>query len=160
MEELREKSVREMLAIHAAAMSELRDRNVLRSENQPTGDLAEHLFCKAFGWVQAKNSVKSYDAKDRAGVRYQIKGRRLKQAGQERQLSAIRDLNGFDVLAVVIFNRDFGIQKAALLPSEMVRQHARFNQHTNSYRFMATDQILNASGATDATDALVEALGI
>jgi hypothetical protein len=49
---LRAKSIAELLALHAAVSEELRERNVLRSANNPTGDLAEYLFCKAFGWAQ------------------------------------------------------------------------------------------------------------
>ena len=35
---------------------ELRTRGITRSSNNPTGDLAEDLFCKAFGWKQVGNS--------------------------------------------------------------------------------------------------------
>jgi hypothetical protein len=76
------KTTAELLTMHAAIMEELRGRNVLRS---------------------ATNSVKGYDALDDAGTRYQVKGRRIHQRNKSRQLSAIRDLDGFDVLAVVLF---------------------------------------------------------
>ncbi|WP_246763593.1 hypothetical protein [Rhizobium sp. 007] len=76
------KTTAELLTMHAAIMEELRGRNVLRSANNPTGDLAEYLFCAAFGWQQAANSVKGYDALDGAGIRYQVKGRRIHQRKQ------------------------------------------------------------------------------
>ena len=105
------KTTAELLTMHAAIMEELRGRNVLRSANNPTGDLAEYLFCAAFGWQQAANSVKGYDALDGAGIRYQVKGRRIHQRNKSRQLSAIRDLDGFDVLAVVLFDDDYQRQR-------------------------------------------------
>lgn len=37
-------------------------RGVIRSANNPTGDLAEHLFCKAFGWKQAGDFQAIVDA--------------------------------------------------------------------------------------------------
>ncbi|WP_274875112.1 hypothetical protein [Sinorhizobium meliloti] len=47
--ELRRQDDAELLKLHAAIMEELRNKNVLRSANNPTGDLAEYLFCAAFG---------------------------------------------------------------------------------------------------------------
>jgi len=44
MDSLASKSIAELLSLHAATMEELRARNVLRSANNPTGDLAEYLF--------------------------------------------------------------------------------------------------------------------
>ena len=45
----------QLLALHAKLCDELRSRGITRSANNPTGDLAEYLFCKAFGWTQAGN---------------------------------------------------------------------------------------------------------
>lgn len=81
---------RELLALHARIMDELRARGITRSSNNPTGDLAEYLFCRAFGWKQAGNSNPSLDATGPDGTRYQIKGRRLTQDNGSRQLSAIK----------------------------------------------------------------------
>ena len=57
----------ELLAIHAAHCEELRRRGLSRSSNNPVGDLAEYLFCKAFGWKQAALSVRDADATDNSG---------------------------------------------------------------------------------------------
>lgn len=46
----------ELLALHAKVAGELRTRGITRSANSPTRNLAEHLFCKSFGWKQAGNS--------------------------------------------------------------------------------------------------------
>jgi hypothetical protein len=52
MGSLHDKSISELLALYVAVMEELRERDVLRSANNPTGDFAEYLFCRAFGWTQ------------------------------------------------------------------------------------------------------------
>ena len=137
--------------MHVAALGELRDRGILRSANNPTGDYAEWLFCQAFGWDQAANSVKGYDATDSDGIRYQIKGRRLHQLNTSRQLSAIRDMDGFDVLAGVLFDAAFVVSRAALIPSAVVRDRSKFTQHTNSHRFLLRDDIWNADSVVDVT---------
>lgn len=64
-----------LLALHAQVAEELRARGITRSANGPTGDLAEYLFCKAFGWTQSSNSEANIDAIRPDGTRYQIKGR-------------------------------------------------------------------------------------
>ena len=154
MNSLTVSSIAELLALHAAIMEELRERKVLRSANNPTGDLAEYLFCAAFGWAQANNSAKAFDATGLDGTRYQIKGRRIHLRNGSRQLSAIRDPDGFDILAAVLFDDDYRIKRAALIPAAVVRDHAKFTAHTNSHRFMLRDAIWDAAGVVDATERL------
>lgn len=148
------KTTAELLTMHAAIMEELRERKVLRSANNPTGDLAEYLFCAAFGWDQAANSVKGYDATDGEGIRYQIKGRRVHRRNPSRQLSAIRDLDGFDVLAVALFDDDYQIVRAALVPAVTVREKSVYVRHTNSNRFLARETLWDVAGVIDVTDRL------
>ena len=143
--------VSELLQTHSNTMVELRERGILRSANNPTGDYAEWLFCSAFSWEQAANSVKGYDARDAEGTRFQIKGRRLHQHNTSRQLSAIRDLAGFDVLAGVLLDAEFGVARAALIPSSVVRDRSTFTKHTNSHRFLLRDDIWDAAGVKDVT---------
>jgi hypothetical protein len=132
---------------------ELRTRGITRSSNNPTGDLAEYLFCRAFGWKQAGNSSANVDALGKDGKRYQIKGRRLTCHSQPRQLSAIRDLAGghFDYLAGVLFAEDYSIQRAAIIPRSVIKKRATFVKRTNSHRFLLRDDIWNAPGVRDVT---------
>jgi hypothetical protein len=150
----------DLLRWQARLTAELRRRNITRSDNAPAGDLAEALFCRAFGWLQAPNSVKSYDATDPDGLRYQIKSRRDMGRAGNREVSALRGLDaaGFDVLAVVLFTPAYGIQRAALIPHKLVLQTARYRSHTNAYLFRATDAVLAHPEVTDVTDRLTEAL--
>ena len=153
-------TVAELLLLHARIGEELRDRGVMRSANQPTGDLAEYLFCRAFGWTQAPNSERGHDATGPDGTRYQIKGRRIHRRNLSRQLSAIRDINGghFDVLAAVLFDDDFKVMKAALIPIAFVIEVSRFTAHTNSYKFMLQDEVWNAPGIQDVTAEIASAM--
>lgn len=153
---MRDRSTPELLALHAETMTILRDRGVLRSANNPTGDLGEWLFCNAFGWQQAANSEKGYDAVDNGGTRYQIKARRLHQANTSRQLSAIRSLEGFDVLAAVLFDGNYRVLRAALVPVEVVRLNSKFYAHTNSLRFMMQDRVWDQPDVQDVTERLRE----
>lgn len=154
MNDLNGKSIAEMLALHAAINEELRSRDVLRSANNPTGDLAEYLFCTAFGWEQEANSKKGFDAVDSDGVRYQIKGRRLHRRNKSRQMSAIRSTDGFDILAGVLFNDDFCVIRAALIPASVVFERTSFVDYTKSHKFYLRDDVWDAAGVSDVTERL------
>lgn len=151
---LKDMPVPELLLLHSELLEELRERGVLRSANNPTGDLAEYLFCKAFGWDQANNSVKSFDAVDAENTRFQIKGRRLHARNKSRQMSAIRSLEGFDVLAAVLFDESYCVARAALIPTDVVKSESTYIRHTNSYNFLLRDSIWDILGVEDVTDRL------
>jgi hypothetical protein len=148
-----EMSPLQLLALHARVSDELRARGITRSSNNPTGDLAEYLFCKAFGWTQADNSKANIDALGSDGTRYQIKGRRMTRFNKSRQLSAIRDLDGahFDMLAGVLFAQDYSVQRAAIIPHAAVVANAAYVKHTNSHKFYLRDDVWQAPGVTDVT---------
>jgi hypothetical protein len=143
----------ELLALHAKVADGLRARGITRSANSPTGDLAEYLFCKAFGWKQAGNSQANVDAIGPDGLRYQIKGRRMTRFNSCRQLSSMRNLGGahFDFLAGILFNEDYSVLRAALIPHAVALERSSFLEHTNSHRFLLRDDIWNAPGVRDVT---------
>ena len=159
MRELNDLTPPELLVMHAAISEELRRRGVTRSSNNPAGDLAEHLFCRAFRWKQTSNSMRDADATDAAEVRYQIKGRRLTTHNNSRQLGALRDLPAqkFDVLAAVLFQEDYRVLKAALIPHARVVELAKRVEHTNSWRFLLRDAIWSLADVRDVTEDLRKA---
>jgi hypothetical protein len=71
-------------------------------------------------------------------------------------LSAIRDLSGahFDFLAGVLFDEDYRIMRAALIPHAVAMERATFVERTNSHRFLLRDEIWNAPGVCDVTTEL------
>ena len=152
----------ELLRTHGAILDELRRRDVVRSGNSPISDYAELLFCRAYGWVRAGNSAAGDDARDTdTGIRYQIKARRLQTSRGSRQLSALRNLSNdpFDVLAGVLFNPDFTILRAALVPIGVVQGRTRRSAHTNSEIFHLRDDVWSLPGVVDVTPALMAAAG-
>lgn len=151
-----EYSSQALLELHAQIVQVLRDRKILRTSNNPVGDLAEHLFCKAYGLQPEKNSYPGVDVIGQDGTRYQIKGGRCTPENKSRQLSAIRNLADVDFhfLVGVIFSPDYSIQRAALIPYAIVKRLAKPQTHTNSYRFMLTDDVWNESGVEDITEKL------
>ncbi len=146
----------ELLRPHAATTDELRRRGVVRSSNNPVGDLAEYLFCRAFGWKMAPKSAKAADAICADGKLYQVKGRRVTEHNQSRQLGAMRalDAGGFDYLAAVLFAEDYSVVHAAIIPHSAVLAGATFVKHTNSWRFILRDAVWDWPETQDVTAAL------
>lgn len=153
---IRSASVGELMRTYGDVLDELRERRVLRTGNGPIGDYAEQLFASSFGWVLTGNSAAGYDATDERQVRYQIKARRITSRSPSRQLGALRRLpqRPFDVLAAVLFDENFGIVRAALVPFEIVATLAKRTEHTNSWRLMLTDRVWSLSGVKDVTETI------
>ena len=145
-----------LLQLCAGIGTELRRRNIVRTENI-TGDVAEYLFCRALSLTPMP--TRHIDAVDRDGKRYQIKGRRVTARNPSRELGAIRDMSGqhFDYLAGLLFNEDFTIRRAALIPHAVVMDRGTHVKRSNSHKFLLLDDIWDAPDVRDVTDELTTA---
>jgi hypothetical protein len=146
----------ELLQTYAELMSELRHRGVLRSSNNPVADYTEWLVAKKLSLELRGNSASGYDAVDAKGKRYQIKGRRLTTENGSTQLSALRNLEQgpFDYLAAVVYNPDFSVAYAGLLPHKLVCENCRFSKHQNGHIFMMRRSVLELPGVIDISQQL------
>ena len=133
-----------LLQLYAELMEELRDRGIIRSGNNPVADYAEKVAVERLGLNRAGKEEKGYDALDKKGKKYQIKGRRITRHNKSRQLSVIRNLDGklFDFLIAVIFDEAFNILEIWEIPYEFVKEHSRFSEHQNGHIFYAKPEIL------------------
>ena len=146
-------SNQQLLGLYAELMEVLRTRGVVRSSNNPVADFTEGLVAKALGLEVCGNSNSGYDATDPDGIRYQIKGRRVTPQNASTQLSAMRRLQDrpFDIMAAVLFNPDFTVRYAALVPIEAVLKYSNFVEHTNSYTFLFRPSVLEDPLVQDIT---------
>jgi hypothetical protein len=154
--ELKSLSNRDLLKLYTELMAELRSREVIRSSNGPGADVAEGLVAKALSLTLNSASTAGYDGIDPRGRKVEVKCRRLTRHNNSRQLSAIRNLESahFDFLAGVLFNEDFSVMKAALIPFQVVKDHAVFVKHTNGWKFVLRDSIWLLPGVEDITERL------
>lgn len=154
---LPELSTPELLAQYGQILTILRERGITRTEDSPVGGYAEYLAKLAFGLELTTNSAIGHDGIDAAGVRYQVKGRRITVWSRARQVSAIRGLgeglpDPFDFLVGILFNADMSVMRAALVPLAVVRAHSRLQPHVNGWRFHLRDAIWSETGVRDVTD--------
>jgi len=57
-------------------------------------------------------------------------------------------------LAGVLFNEDYSVMRAALIPHAVTTQRASFVKRTNSHRFLLRDEVWDAQGVMDVTEKL------
>ena len=145
MQQLSEQSPIDLLRHYSAIIDELKSRGIVRTNNAPLGDFTEWLISKMMDLQLAPNSRSGYDAISEAGVRFQIKGRRITPDSKSRQLSAIRnyDNKDFDCLIAVFFDRNYDIVEAYLVPHGVVGKYGRFQGHTNALILTMSGAILN-----------------
>ncbi|RTQ99845.1 DUF6998 domain-containing protein [Halomonas nitroreducens] len=138
-------TVKDLLQLQASATSELKARGIVRTQNNPLGDYTEWLVARALGLDLQSNSKAGYDAISKDGVRFQIKGRRVTSKNSSRQLSAIRKYveKDFDVLAAVIYDEDFNVIDALLIPHEVIGEYASYRKHVNAHVLVLKGSILS-----------------
>lgn len=153
--------VRELLALWVQVMDELAVRGVVRTQNNPTADLAERVACDALGLKMAGKNVKGYDATGPDGMRYQIKGRRLPRGGVRKPTGVVRDIDQeqFDQLAVVLFDHDYEVRLACVIPFDVFCEIAVPVERLNGYRITAGSRLLEVPGVVDVTKEARRALG-
>lgn len=149
-------STMDLLRQFAEILDELKRRGVLRTRNNPVADYCEWLVSNKLGFTLRNNSNSGYDAIDEAGIRYQIKGRRIDSTNPSRQLGVLRNLGAkdFDFLIAVIFNRDFTVAEAYKIPIDTIPQYSRFSVHQNGDILILRGGILNDSQVEDIKLAL------
>jgi hypothetical protein len=152
-DDLASMSETQLLARHSAVLAELRRRNVLRSKNNPTGDYAEWLVSTRLQLTLENNSAPGFDARDALGVRYQIKARRVTPENPSTQLSVLRNLlgNDFDMLVAVLFDTEWMVIRAAMVPHSAVVSIASFRPHVNGHVVRLNQALLELPGVRDVT---------
>jgi hypothetical protein len=137
-------SPRELLATYESILVELRQREVVRTNDAPAGQYAEWLACRTLGGTLAANSVKSYDLTTDAQERIQVKARVVRNTAKagERQLSPFRSFD-FDAALVILFDASYDVLRAVMLTPESIRAHARQSTHVNGWIVIARDSLLN-----------------
>lgn len=123
-------SVRELLALWADALRELRDRGVVRTFNNPIGDIAEELVAQHYGGERGSFSQKTWDVRV-GGELLQVKALRRTGVRTRRSLSPIRSDDGYDAVVVVIFTKDLRVDEALRIPREVVDELFPRRPHVN-----------------------------
>jgi hypothetical protein len=128
--DLKQLSVRELLALWASSLRELKDRGVVRTFNNPIGDIAEELVALHYGGERGGFSQKTWDV--RIGDEFlQVKALRRTGARGRRNLSPVRSEDGYTAVVVVIFTEDLRVESALRIPRDVVNELFPRRAHVN-----------------------------
>lgn len=145
----------ELLQLQSSVITELRERNIVRTSNAPLGDYTEWLVAHHLNLNLEANSKAGFDATTKGDdkTRIQIKGRRPTEANPSRQLSVIRkyDEKDFDELVAVIFNEDFTVKEAYRMPHEVIGRYAKYRPHPNGHVLILQGPVLEDDQVVDIT---------
>ena len=151
-------SGRELLRLYGDVLEALREKNIVKTANNPVADYAELLVCRALGLRQQANSNKGFDAEDpTTGERYEIKARRRTVHNvRPTRLSPIRNLEEqhFQFLVVVQFNPDFTVERAVRLPWGAIQFVSSNSRHVSGRIVSMGDAVWDRPDALDITERL------
>ncbi len=120
-----------LLADWAAIMRELRDRGIIRTNNNPVGDIAEAIVAEHYAGERAPFNQKNWDVRTEAGERIEVKGiRQLKGGSRRSNVSPIRGA-GYDTAVVVLLDDDFKVTEGLRIPRATVEELFGHNDHVN-----------------------------
>ena len=139
------RSTRELLADWAAIMRQLRARDVIRTNNNPIGDIAEAIVAAHYNGERGSFSQAGWDVLLHDGTKLQVKALRLAGASGRRNLSPIRDTD-YDAVIVVIFDENFRVTEALRIERETVEQLFPHRAHVNGRIITVTKKLRAADG--------------
>ncbi len=113
------------------------------------GEFAELLVANYYKGRQLSASCKSADVETKEGKLIQVKSRKLDKI-KSTSLNVFRSWD-FDLLVVVIFDKQGGILKAIELNVADAKSLAKSNKHQNGYILTTNKQMLEHVNAVDLT---------
>lgn len=156
-DDIRAQSPSSLLITYAVVLHRLRGFGVIRSFNHPVGDVAEYWVSQNPGLMLSPKSNMDFDAIDAVGLRYQIKARWRAQGRGSTTMTGIRPMEPakFDFLVAIVFDSDFNVDYAAILPVDQVRRRCRHVSGRNTFAMPFPRRLLSipVSGTSLASSA-------
>ncbi len=141
-------STPELLELSADLGEELRTRGVMPNYADPSREYARHLAVRGLELATEPSGLV-----DSQGLRYRIMGVRRIEGGGPLRSGPLDDLAAanFDMLVIVVFRRDFQIERASLAPIDVVRELATAPDPTAEPTLALDDSLWSAAGVIDVT---------
>jgi hypothetical protein len=148
----------ELLGDWAAIMRELRLREIIRTNNNPVGDIAEAIVAAHYGGERGSFSQAGWDVRTPDGENIQVKALRQTATGRRRNLSPIRDAD-YDSVVIVLFDEDFRVTGGLKLTREVVEELFEHRAHVNG-RIITVTQALRADPRVETIDLAAAAVRV
>lgn len=121
-------------------MRELRERDVVRTNNNPVGDIAEAVVAAHYRAERGSFSQAGWDVRTPDGERIQVKAMRRTASSTRRNLSPIRD-SDYDVVVIVVFDEDFRVTEGLRLPRQVVEELFEHKAYVNGRVITVTNAL-------------------
>ena len=140
--EIKSLSDEDLFKTYVLILKDMKERKLIRTYNSPVSGHAENIAAKELELKLERPSHKGFDGKDRQGIRYQIKGRRITPTNKSRKLGVIRNYkkHEFDFLVAVIFDEFFKVSEMWKFPWDVVGKYLKPDKHQHG-------NILHCKGA-------------
>lgn len=133
-------TTRELLSMWAASLRELHRRGVVRTFNNPIGDIAEELVCRHYRGERGTFTQKGWDV--RVGEELlQVKALRQTGTRTRRNLSAIRSDDGYTAAIIVVFDENLRVLEALRVPRDVVNAAFPRLAHINGRIIQLDDRL-------------------
>lgn len=129
----------ELVRLFGRVMRELKDRDIVRSGNNPIADIAERLVAAHYSGEVAAPNEPSYDVIAADGRRLQVKALR-RTRGSRSNLSALRS-HRFDALVAVVFEEDLEVEGAYEIPLTVVEEYQGWSSTWKAHRLALTKRL-------------------
>jgi uncharacterized protein DUF6998 len=113
---------RELLKLWAAIMRELLRRDVVRTANNPIGDIAEAIVAEHYDGERQGFSNSGWDVTTPHGERVEVKGIRLTDSRTRANLSPIPKTSTYTHVVIVVFDADLRVTEALRMPRAAVER--------------------------------------
>jgi hypothetical protein len=145
-----EQTIPQLLADWAAVMNELRVRDIIRTNNNPVGDIAEAIVAKHYKGERGSFSQAGWDVKTPDGERIQVKAIRSMPATRRRNVSPIRD-SAYDSVVIVVLDETFQVVEGLKLSRDTVEELFPRRDYVNG-RIIAVTAALRADPRVEKLD--------
>jgi hypothetical protein len=124
------RSVPELLRDWGAIMRQLRIRKIIRTNNNPAGDIAEAVVAEHYQGTRGSFTQAGWDVMTPDGERLQVKALRAAEGSKRRNLSPIRD-SDYDDVVIVVFDENFVVTEGLKLSRGLVEELFEHRPYVN-----------------------------
>lgn len=139
----------QLLRDWGAIMRELRVRQIIRTNNNPVGDIAEAIVAAHYNGTRGSFAQAGWDVKVDDEL-IQVKAMRQVAGASRRNLSPIRD-SDYTCVVIVIFDEDFVVAEGLRLDRTLVEELFPHRPYVNG-RIIAVTQALREHPLVERVD--------
>ncbi|HWH12784.1 MAG TPA: hypothetical protein VG165_16805 [Solirubrobacteraceae bacterium] len=148
--ETADRSTPQLLRDWGAIMRALRARDVIRTNNNPVGDIAEAIVARHYRGLRGSSAQAGWDVETADGERIQVKAIRQTPSKQHWNVSPIRDRD-YDYVVIVIVDEDFVVTEGLRLSRATVEDLFPHREWVNG-RVITVTAALRASPRVEILD--------